>query len=65
MDEQMRRHIEYMEREFPRDPSKYVQPPELAEDDERLLDEAWRVTEGYGSIIEKNPDARMKNGLSF
>jgi hypothetical protein len=45
MDERTRRHIEYMEREFPHDPTKHVEPPELTELDKRRLDDAWAVVE--------------------
>lgn len=41
MDERMRRHLEYVEREFPRDPSKRVEAPELAEEDDRILTDVW------------------------
>lgn len=37
----MREHLEYMEREFPHDPTKYVEPPELTPEDERILDDVW------------------------
>lgn len=51
----MREHLEYMEREFPHDPTKYVEPPELTPEDERFLDDAWASLRDERKKGERTP----------
>lgn len=56
MDERMRNHLKYVERELPRDPSKRVEAPELTEEDERILTDAWAAL-GEDHERREPPDA--------